>query len=358
MILVDDEYRKLSKDDPDIQALAEDIRANGLIQAIGVNRHHEIVWGRKRLFATKEVLGLGNIDCKTVDVEGDEKELKTIAENLFRKNLDFWERGEMLQRYYQLMSKKYPDRYNPDGTRVTGRKPETDEDTSEGVGMFADGLGSSRRTVYEELQVARNLDTEVKSVLKKHATTKQAALLISRLPLTSQKKIAAKLESNEKTANIKKVLAEFNVDPERSKAKLWKELKDKKDTESAVIDVEPAFAYQMYGAGKLSKEISLMPKARTMGVNALPVQLIYSEKLDRVILVYYHTPSDSPPPKLLQILHKAEKSLRGKGNLGIHVVSTLLDERGERFIINNRPVNKKQLESFLTGSSNLTTYKK
>lgn len=357
LISVDEEYKRLSKNDPDIQALAEDIRANGLIQPIGVNRKHEIIWGRKRLFAVKEILGQGNIDCRTVDVEGADKELKTIAENLFRKNLDFWERGELLARYYKLMAEKYPDRYNPDGTKKAGRKPGDDGDHAHTAVELSEGLGASGRTSYEDLQVARDIEPEVKDVLKKHGVKKYAAITISRLDPKVQKKIADRLTAKDKTANLKKVLAEFEIEPERGKEKLWKALKDKKDSAKEVIDIEPAYEYNIFGAGKFSQEVSHMLKAREAGVNVVPVQLVYVEKLKKAMIVYYYSADKPPTPSLKNALKKAELALSGKGNLGIHTVTAEFDSSGEHFILNGKRVARHRLESFVSGTAQKETYK-
>ena len=358
LISVDDEYRKLSKEDPDVQALAEDIRANGLIQPIGVNRNKEIIWGRKRLFAVKEILGQGNIDCRTVDVEGSEKELKAIAENLFRKNLDFWERGDLLAQYYKLMAEKYTDRYNPDGTKRSGPKAEGAEDRAHTAVELAEGLGASGRTTYEDLQVARDIDPEVREVLKKHAVKKYAALEISRLDPKVQRKIADRLQSKEKVGNIKKILTEFEIEGgERAKARLWKELRDKKQDAGKVIDVEPAFEYNIFGAGKFSQEVSHMLKAREAGVNVVPVQLVYVEKLKKAMIVYYYSADKPPTPSLMGALKKAEAAFRGKGNLGIHTVTAEFDDKGERFILNGKRVARHRLESFVSGTANKESYK-
>lgn len=356
-IVVDAEYKKLSKDDPDIQALAEDIRANGLIQAIGVNREKEIIWGRKRLFAVKEILGQGNIDCRTVDVTGADKELKTIAENLFRKNLDFWERGDLLARYYKLMAEKYPEHYKPDGTKRTGPKT-GDEDTTHTARDLAEGLGASGRTTYEDLQVARDIDPEVREVLKKHQVKKNAAIMISRLDSKVQRKIADRLQSQDKIKNIKKVLAEFEVSPEKGKEKLWRELREQRGKAKNVIDIEPAFEYNIFGAGKFSQEVGHMLKAREAGVNVLPVQLVYVEKFKKAMLVYYYSPDKPPTPTLLGALKKAQTALSGSGNLGIHTVTTEFDSSGEYFILNGKRVARHRLESFVSGTAQKGTYKK
>lgn len=350
LIITDSEYKKLSKDDPDIQALAEDIRSNGLIQPIGVNRNKEIIWGRKRLFAVKEILAQGNIDCRTVDVEGTEKELKTIAENLFRKNLDFWERGELLSRYYKLMSEKYPDRYNPDGSKTRGQKGDaTDEAPT--VVELAGGLGASSRSAYEELQLTRNLEPDVRDELKRQGVKKLAALAISRLDPKTQRKVVEKLQTKDNVKNIKRVLAEFEVSPERGKERLWKELRGGKAHKKEVIDIEPEYEYNFFGAGKFSQEVSHMLKAREAGVSVVPVQLVYVEKFKKAMLIYYYSADKPPTPTLLAALKRSHQALAGSGNLGVHTVTAEFDSTGEKFILNNKPVSRKQLETFVSGSA-------
>lgn len=356
LIITDTEYDKLSKDDPDIQALALDIKHNGLISPIGINHRHEIIWGRKRLFAVKEILGQKSIDARKMDVEGTEKELRTIAENLFRKTLNFWERGDSLKRYYELMAEKYPDRFTAEGTRVPGPVPKAAEGGLESVSELADSLGASPRTIREDIQLARELHPEVKQVLVKHGVQRRAARAISSLPHKNQLKIAAELEKREGKKDIKKVLARYEMDPDRTKKALRSFISEPEKTVEKKAPEQPAFDFQVFGHSKFGREVSHMLRARDAGVNVLPVQLVYIERAKKAFLVYYHTADQPPTPNLLRILRETAEAVTGGRFLGIHTVGHEIDEKGEHFVLNGKRVSREKMESFVSGLSHKSVY--
>lgn len=361
LIVTDAEYAQLSKDDPDIIALAEDIKNNGLMQPIGINHSHQIVWGRKRLFAVKEILGQKSIDARKIDVDGSEKELRTIAENLFRKTLSFWERGESLKRYYELMAEKYPDRFSKEGTRHGGRVPEALKETYETTKDIAESTGTAERTIREDIQLARDIHPEVKPILIKHGIQKRAARAISALPHKNQLKVAAELEQKGAKKDIRKVLAQYEINPDRTKDKLRSfitEPEPSKTVEKKAPE-HPAFEFNVYGHSKLAQEVSLMPGARASGVNVVPVQLVYVDKLKKAMLIYYHSPSDEPVPTLLRMLEKSNVAFGDRKTfLGVHIVSSVLEKDSETFTINSKKVTRKHFESFVSGRANKTAYEK
>lgn len=355
-IIVDDEYRKISREDPEVISLAEDIKNNGLLQAIGINRNKEIVWGRKRLFAVKEILGQQNIDVRTIDVDGNEKELRTIAENLFRKTLSFWERGESLKRYYELMAEKYPDRFTKEGARQGGRVPDALKETYETTKDIADSTGTAERTIREDIQLARDIHPEVKPVLIKHGIQKRAARAISALPHKNQLKVAAELEQKGAKKDIRKVLAQYEIDPEKTKNKLRSFISEPEKPVEKKAPEQPAFDFQVFGHSKFGQEVSHMLRARDAGVNVLPVQLVYIERAKKAFLVYYHTADKPPTPTLLNILRKTAEAVTCGQFLGVHTVGHEIDEKGEHWILQGKRVSREKMESFVSGTASKSTY--
>lgn len=356
LIVTDEEYSQLSKDDPDIIALAEDIKNNGLMQPVGINHRHEIIWGRKRLFAVKEILGQKSIETRKMDVDGNEKELRTIAENLFRKTLSFWERGESLKRYYELMAEKYPDRFSKEGTRHGGRVPDALKETYETTKDIAESTGTAERTIREDIQLARDIHPEVKPILIKHGIQKRAARAISALPHKNQLKVAAELEQKGAKKDIRRVLAQYEIDPEKTKKKLRSFISEPIKAVEKKAPEQPAFEFNIFGHSKFGQEVSHMLRARESGVNVLPVQLVYVDKANKALIVYYHTADKPPTPTLLNILHKTAESVSGGRFLGVHTVGTEIDDKGEHFVLNGKRVSREKMESFVSGTASKSTY--
>ena len=356
-IITDADYDRLSKDDPEILSLAEDIKTNGLMQPIGINKEFQIIWGRRRLFAIKEVLGMRDVATVKVDVSGDEKEIKTLAENLFRKELDFWERGESVRRYHELMARKHPELYDKDGKPVKGR---TKKDNALGVvPSMAEQAGISASTLYRDLQIANNIVPEAKDSLKRHKIPMEAALGISRLPKEAQKKVAERLDKREDVRHIKRMLAEFDIDPGKAKDRIAaKLLRPETTAEPEKKPHTPAYEYNIFGHSKFGQEVSHMRRAREAGVNVLPVQLVYIEKARKAVLVYYHGQDNPPGPTLLNVLDKASAAIEEGLFLGIHTVTMEIDDKGEHFILDDARVKREKMESFVSGTAQKETYKR
>jgi ParB/RepB/Spo0J family partition protein len=86
-ITVGDRHRQ---DMGDLEELADSIKRQGVLQPIGVTADDELVFGKRRLLACRDILGWDTIDCRVVDVtslvEGEHDE------NLMRKDFTLSER--------------------------------------------------------------------------------------------------------------------------------------------------------------------------------------------------------------------------------------------------------------------------
>jgi len=72
-VKTDQEYNDIALDDPHLLEIAEDIRIEQLTQPIVVNSDFEIVDGRYRLKAVKEILRQGKIKYTIKNVTGDHR---------------------------------------------------------------------------------------------------------------------------------------------------------------------------------------------------------------------------------------------------------------------------------------------
>lgn len=85
-------YERHRKDLGDIEALAADIEANGLIHPVTINHDNELLAGERRLAAANH-LGWDKIDCAILSPD-DDLDIEW-SENEMRKNFTITERGEI-----------------------------------------------------------------------------------------------------------------------------------------------------------------------------------------------------------------------------------------------------------------------
>ena len=85
-ITIGNRYRK---DMGDLQALSTSIEELGLLQPIGINLDHQLIWGERRLRACQS-LGWARIPARIVPME--QITLGEYAENEIRKNFTVSER--------------------------------------------------------------------------------------------------------------------------------------------------------------------------------------------------------------------------------------------------------------------------
>ena len=83
-----------------MRELAASINRYGILQPLSVRRRggsYELVSGERRLRAAK-LVGLKEVPCVILDVDSQESSILALVENLQRKDLDFIEEAEGLQR--------------------------------------------------------------------------------------------------------------------------------------------------------------------------------------------------------------------------------------------------------------------
>ena len=81
-----------------LQALADSIRALGILQPLTVRRcpqGWELIAGERRLRAA-QLLGMDQVPCLSVQADSSASSLLALVENLQRRDLDFWEEAQAL----------------------------------------------------------------------------------------------------------------------------------------------------------------------------------------------------------------------------------------------------------------------
>lgn len=182
--------RKRAVDFEKVNILAESIRMSGLLHPIVINKEFYLISGLHRLEAFK-LLGKEVIPCTIKDIDNLKAELLEIDENLIRNELTVLERSQQLTRRKEIYEILYPDskQYSSHKQRA---KHYPNEIISPGFSKTTATLaGVSKRTIQQELQIAKNIDKEVQALVSitPLADNKNELLRLARMDTEEQKRI-------------------------------------------------------------------------------------------------------------------------------------------------------------------------
>ena len=159
--------RLRSVDQHRVEVLAADIKANGLLQPIGVVEEETgrftLTFGLHRLTACDLRLGLNEIDARVQPhnwVRPQERRVQEIMENLNREGLTMLERAESLAALKALHEELYPQTKNG-GDRKSAKRKNQNEIFSF-RSEAAEKTGLSRRAIEIAVAIVSKLDPELK----------------------------------------------------------------------------------------------------------------------------------------------------------------------------------------------------
>ncbi len=188
----------------DVRELADSIAEIGLLNPVTVSQSRTLIAGLHRLEAAK-LLGWTEIECVVSGLEGLRAELAEIDENFVRSDLTPLEFGELLLRRKEIYEALHPEsvQTNQGGPFRGNQHQEVSDKMTQTTKSFAqdtaEKLGVGRRTVERQVQIAKNLTSETKDILRgaDMPVTRKQALALSRLAPAPQAEAAAMLASGE-----------------------------------------------------------------------------------------------------------------------------------------------------------------
>lgn len=188
----------------DVRELADSIAEIGLLNPVTVSQSRTLIAGLHRLEAAK-LLGWTEIECVVSGLEGLRAELAEIDENFVRSDLTPLEFGELLLRRKEIYEALHPEsvQTNQGGPFRGNQHQEVSDKMTQTTKSFAqdtaEKLGVGRRTVERQVQIAKNLTSETKDILRGADTpvTRKQALALSRLAPGPQAEAAALLAAGE-----------------------------------------------------------------------------------------------------------------------------------------------------------------
>lgn len=202
--------RKRRTDELKVIELANSITEIGLLNPITVahlNGGYKLIAGLHRLEAFKQ-LGRETIPALIIDGDQLDFELAEIDENLVRSELTVLERGELLSRRKEIYETLHPEvkQYIAGGIVRQNSASEIisfAEDT-------ATKVGTSRRTIEHEIQIATKITPEAKDIIRNTplADNKTELLKLARIAPDTQIDVVRKVVSGE-SPNVQKARAEI-----------------------------------------------------------------------------------------------------------------------------------------------------
>lgn len=199
-IRVSDGRRKI--DEENVMSLMDSIREVGLLNPITITQAHILIAGAHRLEACKR-LGMKDIECSVTDLDGMRAELAEIDENLTRKELNYIDQGEQLLRRKEIYEALHPEtKRTNEGGQFRGNQHIEVKDIVSQTKSFAEDTaektGISPRHVNRKIQIARDLQPDVKDIVRQAGIGPSKAVQLSRIKEPDrQLEAAEKLVSGE-----------------------------------------------------------------------------------------------------------------------------------------------------------------
>ncbi len=184
-------------------ALAKSIGEIGLLNPISVTPSMVLIAGGRRLEAFK-ILGKSMIPANVLTLDDLHAELAEIDENLERSELTELEQGEQYARRKEIYEAIHPESKPIQEKGGPGRGHKKTDETVSPVSFAEDTAkkaGVSARSVQQSIQIAGNIDSEVKEMIKgTDLEDRKVDLLgVARLPKKQQKPVVEEVLKNKKT---------------------------------------------------------------------------------------------------------------------------------------------------------------
>ena len=198
-----------------ITELANSIKEIGLVNPITVGKRevngtYELLAGAHRLAACKS-LKMDTVSAIVTDLEGLDRELAMIDENLLRNELTALERSEQTARRKEIYEVKYPETKKGGDQKSEEIKEKKSSLRSDPPKPFveatAEKLGVTPRTVAQDVYIANNLTPEAKDILRDTPAANKKSVLheLAQAPTEKQAELAQAVA--DKKGSIKMIRA-------------------------------------------------------------------------------------------------------------------------------------------------------
>jgi ParB family transcriptional regulator, chromosome partitioning protein len=201
--------------DQKVAELMQSIKTNGLLNPITIDQNFNLLAGLHRLTACK-LLGFEQVECRVLPIEDiDHARLAEIDENLIRNELEALERDELWLERDKILERiglramSGENQYTKKGGELGSSPP------SKTTQQLAQETGYNKRTYQLGKQIAKNIDPEVKEVIKKTPVARSHSSLLKIARAGSKEREQAELaEQKAQEAKAKKKQEELQKQAE------------------------------------------------------------------------------------------------------------------------------------------------
>ena len=187
--------------------LAKSIEEIGLLHPVIIDADNILIAGLHRLEAAK-ILGWEEIPCNVFDIDNAE-ELAEIDENLIRAELTELEKADLLCRAKEIHEIRHPESLKANITKRNLKQfsaeseiiSVSDKDSNSNnlleiksksfAKVIAHNIGISSRSIFQSIQISKNITPEIKEKIKGTALAdnKTELLMLARIESNKQKKV-------------------------------------------------------------------------------------------------------------------------------------------------------------------------
>jgi ParB-like chromosome segregation protein Spo0J len=211
-IKIENRYRK---DMGDIQALADDIKKNGLMHPVVIDSNYRLIAGERRIRAF-ELMGEKEIPARILNVPSLLE--AEFAENELRKDFTPTERVAIAKAIEEEIKAQGERRGNPAFTSIPGDCPEGTGNETRAIAAEKAGFKSDR-TYRRAKTVVRDGVPELQEAMDDGSLTINAAFEISKLPEEEQVQVLAQgpESAKQKAKEVRKSKSKKEATPKEDK---------------------------------------------------------------------------------------------------------------------------------------------
>jgi ParB family transcriptional regulator, chromosome partitioning protein len=245
--------------DQKVAQLMQSIKANGLLNPITIDQNFNLIAGLHRLTACK-LLGVEQIEYRIITCEDvDHARLAEIDENLIRNELEALERSEFWLERDQILE-RIGLRAQSGENQYTKKGGEIDSPHAKTTVELAQETGYNKRTYQLGKQIAKNIDPEVKEVIKKTPVAKSQSTLLKIARAGSKEREQAE-QAEQKAQEAKRQQKQEEME---TQAKLAAEARTKLKEQQLIVLLSST-------AQKQAKESIKSAKPQVEKINATPI---------------------------------------------------------------------------------------
>jgi len=209
-------------DAAEIRARADSINEVGLLEPVGVNKDHSLIYGLTRIEAAK-LLGWKKIPAQIFDVDEPTAKFMELCENLQRRELTVFARAEALEKSKELYQKMHPKQ---DGRSPQGKFYPTDNSRNFGAKIEKE-TGIKERNINLDIEAVKDIAPAARKIIPGTPIEDCRCELkrLGKLPEDEQKQVAKLIKKGE-AETVKEAVETIHADDKEPGGDILAKMKD------------------------------------------------------------------------------------------------------------------------------------